>query len=1055
MSNILIKASAGTGKTFALATEAISLLLADEKPREFVGLTFSRAAAGEIFNRIASRLAEAAASEAGAQSETAHLLTVAQNGDQEKAEWVEKVWKLWSERGLVKTDGRGQRYLTPALFARLLRDYIHEQHVSRIGTIDSFMAQYVNSFPMELGLEGGMTIMDDYEVAQERKEAVDHLLQQGDHSDLSALFGEFGHATQKESTKLYSGLLDGFVKDSLELFQNYPRKEQWGDPQSIWGAEGVPYSEVGSSLTEVADEIEDRIIAALPDDHRLRYADGWPLIVEFIRNFNGSLSGMKTPLKNMFAAWDGDKSIGEFKFNRNDTNLSAIEEEVMSRALAVLVRETLLIRCRQTQGRYQLIERIAGYYDRATRRRGKLTFDDVPRLVYELDEVNRLNLEYRFDAQLTHWALDEFQDTSRLQWDTIGNLINEVHSDEGRRLFIVGDMKQAIYGWRGGDVKIFDEESASELYHELDLVKSYRYGARIAGLVNKVFDGELIRSWLSGSEASQVGENWNALWREHESHAGETDFVSVRLLEKSKDISTEDLFAKPIIEELKRVRPWERGITTGILVEKNDQGEALAERLRATDIPATWEGESSIADTPVIAAFLNLLHLSEHPADEACWQHLCATPLFTKQPFDALFKGRGDAMSKSRIAHRVASDLSRMGLARTLREYAQEHTDTFDEFTRERVDSLITAAISYSQAATAVMTASDFRDYIESFQERAAADSTTVRVLTVHRSKGLGFDYVILPFIDDRKITAVSSSGTFVAPDGSWLLDRRPAAVAFEHDTKLSSADVAERQRRAYDVLCRYYVAMTRAKKALSVYLSSSKSETAFVKYVADTLGELPSEAGNNQWYEAEQSVAAEAEVRKQTTLARRPRRRIVRATPSLLAQKDVSAAMLFRGEDAGTRRGSEIHDLLEKLEWLDDSAGTQEIVAACKAKGVDLLADTAFRRKLLRPDGFVELWRERNFEVMLDGAWLSGTMDRVVFYRTAEGRLKAEILDYKSNRKGEKESVTDFEARMRAHYAPQMQSYRKALQILTKLAETDISASLLLTETATCLPVE
>ena len=73
MKNTLIRASAGTGKTFALATRMIRLMLLNVEPHHVVALTFSRAAAGEIFNKIAERLAEAAASDAQAKKESGHL----------------------------------------------------------------------------------------------------------------------------------------------------------------------------------------------------------------------------------------------------------------------------------------------------------------------------------------------------------------------------------------------------------------------------------------------------------------------------------------------------------------------------------------------------------------------------------------------------------------------------------------------------------------------------------------------------------------------------------------------------------------------------------------------------------------------------------------------------------------------------------------------------------------------------------------------------------------------------------------------------------------------
>ena len=68
-------------------------------------------------------------------------------------------------------------------------------------------------------------------------------------------------------------------------------------------------------------------------------------------------------------------------------------------------------------------------------------------------------MNFRLDSSYDHWLLDEFQDTSRLQWQALRDLVDEViQSDSGQRsFFYVGDTKQAIYAWRGGDPRLFDE----------------------------------------------------------------------------------------------------------------------------------------------------------------------------------------------------------------------------------------------------------------------------------------------------------------------------------------------------------------------------------------------------------------------------------------------------------------------------------------------------------------------------------------------------------------------------------------------------------------------
>ena len=132
--NVLIEASAGTGKTQALAERLIELIRLGVKPQEIVALTFSRAAAGEIFERFVTLLAE----------------------------------KI--EKGEVD--------------AALLREVIATQHLSQIGTLDSFLMRIVRSFPLELGIQGPLEMMDDYRAAAERSRVSFAILRRTDAAEL-------------------------------------------------------------------------------------------------------------------------------------------------------------------------------------------------------------------------------------------------------------------------------------------------------------------------------------------------------------------------------------------------------------------------------------------------------------------------------------------------------------------------------------------------------------------------------------------------------------------------------------------------------------------------------------------------------------------------------------------------------------------------------------------------------------------------------------------------------------------------------------------------------
>ena len=146
-----------------------------------------------------------------------------------------------------------------------------------------------------------------------------------------------------------------------------------------------------------------------------------------------------------------------------------------------------------------------------------------------------------------------------------------------------------------------------------------------------------------------------------------------------------------------------------------------------------------------------------------------------------------------------------------------------------------------------------------------------------------------------------------------------------------------------------------------------------------------------------------------------------------------MSAGSLFAadgGRAAALKRGTEIHALYERIEWMEPAE-----------------AKTDVERALVKPEGVVDLWRERSYELFREGVWESGQFDRVVF--TGEGaERRATIYDFKTNEPRRGEANEDFAARMRATYAGQMSSYRHAVHELTGIPQDRISSVLLLLAT-------
>jgi len=1036
LKNCLIKASAGTGKTFALATRMIRLMLLGVEPNHIVALTFSRSAAGEIFNKIADRLADAATSDKQAEEESGHVY-----------------------RGLDITfqEALRGRYGDPipqAVFASLLRELIVTQHLSMIGTIDSFMTRMVHAFPLELGLQGSLTIMDDYRAERERNTAIARLLNRtGTSPDDNGLFSAFRQALFGREGKTYGKKLQDFVSTWHTFLLDYPDATLWGRPETIW-PDALPFP-IHDSAEHLAQRLTDEI---RQDWKGGKPGSMWDEFCAFVRTFNGTFPN-KASVNNVLKAYQPRATSFVVQYAKEEQCFTGEKALLLLQTVETLFGLTLYARCQSTQGIYNLMVQIESAYAQNTRNRGLLTFDDIPRLIGSLDQSVRQNIEYRFDGRFRHWALDEFQDTSRGQWAAIHNLVDEViqSGDDERSIFLVGDMKQAIYGWRGGDVAIFDREISSGYYEQSDLSLSHRYGPQIANLVNRVFEGGRIASILRGS-AREAGEKWRDLWTRHTSQETDGAFHVERVREYNAETGEDKIvpYLEAACSHLQAVRPWERGLSAAILVRTNDQGQRFAEALRRSGIPTVWEGESAICDTPVVAALLHALKVAAHPGDTLAWRHVCASPLAR-----TVFRNACTLPPQQGIAalsRQVLDDVSRLGLPRTLQNMIDALSGIgSNPFTQARLNALLCAATQFAAQADAEATLTDFIAFVDTFKTRDVADTSTVKILTIHRSKGLGFDFVILPVIENDGLTTIRPGKVLTAADESWLLSD-PGKHVTGADPRLAAARERTINRGVFENLCVYYVAMTRARRALVMLLKPEPQKASETLYFSNLVAEafnapLPWSDGDPRWFEHPVSSreAAQSLPMPAGQVARPKRHVIRRVTPSSASYHGQAASTLFSPrDDLAMQRGTRLHEALRRIEWLDAAAPQP---ADIPAADLDLTVPSTFRDALTRQPHAIELWRERPFELIADDEWISGVFDRVVFFEE-KGKRRAEIFDYKSNRCRDGESETAFAQRMYETYVGQMTSYRHALAQLSGLSKHAIRCSLLLTSTRQAVPV-
>jgi len=262
--------------------------------------------------------------------------------------------------------------------------------------------------------------------------------------------------------------------------------------------------------------------------------------------------------------------------------------------------------------------------------------------------------------------------------------------------------------------------------------------------------------------------------------------------------------------------------------------------------------------------------------------------------------------------------------------------------------------------------------------------------------------------------------------------------------------------------LCLLYVAMTRAKRAMILVTEPTKKSSEsqnFTRLLHDALGEKWN-SGEARWFQgidfkqpkssAKNHSSPSASIEWTRRVARRPAR-----TPSALKQSRVSGSLLFAlKRNEGADFGTAVHELFAEVEWLDGAAAMERRASVWRdkygadneavAEGLACLGASALASIWSKPpSGLVEVWRERAFEMVLDGAWVTGVFDRVVVERDASGgATRALIVDFKSDRVGTDEEVAAAVAR----HAGQLNLYRRVVAVLSKLSAERVECCLVFT---------
>jgi len=1091
IANEMIRASAGSGKTWQLTNRYIALLGQQliggsaVTPERIIAVTFTKKAAGEFFDSILEKLA-------GAASHPEKARELSAGGTDPASEVLGN--------------------LTQENYLQLLRTFISRMPRLFLGTLDSFFSNIVRSFPAEFGLAGDFEVIDQHleTVVRERICRRVFALRPGRNNQEQQEFLEaFRRATFGKEGAGIQNVLDGFLKDLHRVWLRCPDETLWGGDSAIWPkTDGSPWEarepDFEADFTRLFAIFKEQESKTADREKPLEYS--WTYWKEFREQAPDYVPGAGFPprveymLKRIFPLWNELlQGEAELKLNRKINLLTEPACRILVPLIKYFVHGELEIKQERTRGIWTLLNQYESVYGEKVRRRGQLTFLDIelllagedlfhsgpgPVLSQMQDRDDRLQIDYRLDARYDHWMLDEFQDTSYTQWKAIANLIDEVVQDTSgtRTLFQVGDIKQAIYAWRGGDTRLFDDiaehyNAHEELIQPRSLNVSWRSGKDVIDTVNRIFGNRDLFSQLDLPEATR--DRW--VWEDHQvpeknqKIRGYCSLLNPVSSEGGKP-TEEDCFAT-VVALLKEIQPVKRNINCAILVQQNKVGHALVNYIRSNcDIPVMSDSDISVAtDNAINRAAISYLKCMAHPGDTFAWNHLRLTP-FGKWIEEEQLTPEKISESGNRQLFANGFEHVILSFFRKMEEAAGAQLDAFNA---GRAENLALAARLFDERGGRDV--DEFLACARLHKVREPDTGSAVQVMTIHQSKGLTFDMVILPELGGQKLTANRPKigvKRDEARETKWILDL-PVRIIAQADPEINEYLKNCEADAAYEALCKLYVALTRARQAnylITCPAPKNSRSNNFIKLLEeclvsgepdeDIIGKVPvsvayqsnlTDTTDKHWYR-EFSIPEQATEEK-TDAADSPdaptvsmdqsRVRLSRRTPSGTEAGPVTGQQIFSRQGKVARElGTLVHALFEKMEWYEadsleslkkqgaDMPGFSESVKTEALKQIDrALTDRDIAAALSRPDGEAACWRERPFEILLGKEWLSGTFDRVVIEKE-----KATILDFKTSLVSSPENIGEDAEKYRA----QLETYRKVLSRMISIPEEHIVIQLL-----------
>ena len=842
---VVYKASAGSGKTFTLATEYIKLLVINPlNYRSILAVTFTNKATEEMKMRILSQLYG--------------------------------IWKQLPDSDNYLAKVQESTGLSSDIIRQrageALHLLLHNYNSFRVQTIDTFFQSVLRNLARELELTANLRVGLNGDQAEEM--AVDQLVDQLKHTDaiLQWMLHYIMHSLSEDKSWSSSDeKKTSFIRDiknfGKTIFRDY-YKEHRQELNEKLSEEGF-FERYTQTLREIRDKAKERMTAIAASYFDTLEQEGFS--VADIKMGSRGVSGFFLKIKNgdfspaivnVTAAKALEAPENWYaKTNPRSEELHLLADQVLMPMLRYAMEEReiqwKLFQSAQLTLAHLNNLRLLGSIEQKVKdindEANVFLLGNTQHLLHSLiQESDTPFIFEKIGAQLHYIMIDEFQDTSTVQWQNFRILMNECMSHEGSENLIVGDVKQSIYRWRSGDWRLLnniDQQFSKEMMDVLPLQTNYRSERHIINFNNAFFQQAALQEQEALSEQNESGAQqlvnaYADVRQDVPDHRAEKGYVEVRLL-PSEDYQEHTLsYIKETIDELMQHGVSQNDIA--ILVRTNDIITTIANYF-ATEMPEVniVSDEAFRLDaSTAVQLLIDALRLLTHPTDQLTKARIVKAyrqDVLGETITDDVLLLRGvhldDFLPQDYIQH--FDEL----LMLSLYELTERLYDIF-ELQRLKGQSAYVCTFYDCLTDFALENSTGIDAFIEIwetelFKKTIQSDELQgIRILTIHKSKGLEYDHVLLPFCDWR----LERGGVVWCEPQEMPFGEMPV-IPVDYSSKMMGSIyqndyLDEHLQLTVDNLNLLYVAFTRACKNLFIIgkRKSKSTRSYLIESVLPTL---------------------------------------------------------------------------------------------------------------------------------------------------------------------------------------------------------------------------